>query len=48
MAQCMRWLRSLNILSEDELWQVGLENPLSIVNAELTEALLSGAPGGIF
>jgi N-acetylglucosamine-6-phosphate deacetylase len=48
MAQCMRWLRSLNILSEDELWQVGLENPLAIVNTELTETLLSGAPGGIF
>jgi N-acetylglucosamine-6-phosphate deacetylase len=48
MAQCMRWLRSLGILSEDQLWQVGLENPLAIVNAELTEALLAGAPSGIF
>jgi N-acetylglucosamine-6-phosphate deacetylase len=48
MAQCMRWLRSLGILSEDQLWQVGLENPLAIVNAELTEALLSGVRCGIF
>jgi N-acetylglucosamine-6-phosphate deacetylase len=44
MAQCMRWLRSLDILSEDELWRVGLENPLAIVNAELPEE--SGSSGG--
>jgi N-acetylglucosamine-6-phosphate deacetylase len=48
MAQCMRWLRSLNVLSDDELWRVGLEIPLAIVNAELPERLLSGAPAGIF
>ncbi len=48
MAQCMRWLRSLGILSEDELWRVGLENPLAIVNAELTGALLAGAPEVVF
>ncbi len=48
MAQCMRWLRSLKILSEDELWRVGLENPLTIVNADLPETLLSDKPAGIF
>jgi N-acetylglucosamine-6-phosphate deacetylase len=31
MAQCMRFLRSLQFLSEDELWQVGYENPLRIL-----------------
>jgi N-acetylglucosamine-6-phosphate deacetylase len=31
MAQCMRFLRSLRLLTEDELWQVGLENPLRIL-----------------
>jgi N-acetylglucosamine-6-phosphate deacetylase len=31
MAQCMQFLRSLRLLTEDELWQVGLENPLRIL-----------------
>jgi N-acetylglucosamine-6-phosphate deacetylase len=31
MAQCMRHLRSLGLLSEDELWRVGFENPLRII-----------------
>ena len=48
MAQCMRWLRSLGILTDDELWRVGLENPLAIVNAALPEALLSDIPACIF
>jgi len=48
MTQCMRWLRSLDILTGDELWRVGLENPLAIVNTDLPETLLSDAPPGIF
>ncbi len=31
MAQCMRFLRSLKILDENELWRVGLDNPLKIL-----------------
>jgi N-acetylglucosamine-6-phosphate deacetylase len=31
IAECMRHLRSLAVLSEDELWQVGFENPLRII-----------------
>ena len=31
MADCMRHLRSFGILSEVELWQVGLQNPLGIL-----------------
>lgn len=31
MAQCMSYLRKLGILDEDELWKVGLENPLQIL-----------------
>jgi len=31
MAQCMRHLRSLGVLTADELWQVGLQNPLKIL-----------------
>jgi N-acetylglucosamine-6-phosphate deacetylase len=48
MAQCMQWLRSLDILTEDELWRVGLENPLKIVGATLPGAPLSDTPAGIF
>jgi len=35
MAQCMRHLHSLGFLSEKELWQVGLENPLDILQVSL-------------
>ncbi len=31
MAQCMRFLKSLGLLTEDDLWKVGLENPLKIL-----------------
>jgi N-acetylglucosamine-6-phosphate deacetylase len=31
IAECMRHLRSLAVLSEAELWQVGFENPLRII-----------------
>jgi N-acetylglucosamine-6-phosphate deacetylase len=33
MAQCMRHLASLGILSDDELWKVGFENPLRLIGA---------------
>ncbi len=31
MAECMRFLRSLGILAEEDLWRVGLANPLGIL-----------------
>ncbi len=31
MAECMRHLRSLNLLNEEELWQVGFVQPLEII-----------------
>jgi N-acetylglucosamine-6-phosphate deacetylase len=36
MAQCMRFLRSLQFLSEDDLWRVGYENPLRILGRSET------------
>lgn len=36
MARCMRHLRGLAILSDDELWRVGFENPLNILGLSLT------------
>ena len=44
MAACMRHLRSLGLLSEDDLWRVGLENPLRILGLELERALLDPLP----
>jgi N-acetylglucosamine-6-phosphate deacetylase len=44
MAQCMRWLRSLDILSEDDLWKVGLENPLRFIGADLPRKEISHLP----
>ncbi len=48
LAQCMRWLRSLGLLTDDELWQVGLENPLRILGAELPRGTLAGLPDFAF
>ncbi len=31
MAQCMQHLRSLGLLTDEELWRVGLENPMKIL-----------------
>lgn len=36
MAQCMNFLASLDILSENELRQVGFINPLKLINKELS------------
>ena len=36
IAQCMRFLRSLQLITEDQLWEVGLDNPLRILG--ITEA----------
>ncbi len=44
MAQCMRFLRSLDFLSEDELWQVGLQNPMKILGLSNTSLALSDLP----
>ncbi len=32
MLECMNYLASLNILSEEELWKVGFYNPLKMIN----------------
>jgi len=48
MAQCMRWLRSLGILSEDDLWRVGLENPLRFIGADLPQEELLHLPDFVF
>ncbi len=37
MAQCMRFLRSLGILREEELWRVGFENPLRALGIRVDE-----------
>jgi N-acetylglucosamine-6-phosphate deacetylase len=39
LAQCMRFLRSLQILTDDQLWQVGYATPLSILGR--TESCLA-------
>jgi N-acetylglucosamine-6-phosphate deacetylase len=45
MIECMNHLSSLNLLSEDELWTVGLNNPLKLLG--LSPDVLSGvkSPG---
>ncbi len=48
MAQCMRWLRSLAFLSDDELWKVGLENPLAILGVSLPGHVVSDLPDYVF
>jgi N-acetylglucosamine-6-phosphate deacetylase len=44
IAQCMRYLRSLGFLKEDELWQVGLDNPLEILGVSLDSSTLDSLP----
>jgi N-acetylglucosamine-6-phosphate deacetylase len=34
MTECMNHLASLELLTEDELWQVGLDNPLKLLSRE--------------
>ncbi len=48
MARCMRWLRSLAFLSDNELWQVGLENPLAILGISLPGDDISDLPDYVF
>jgi len=48
MAQCMRWLRSLDFLTEDQLWRVGLENPLAILGVSLPEHAATDRPDFVF
>jgi len=44
MAQCMRFLKSLGFLSDEELWQVGFENPLFILGASMERRSLDSLP----
>ena len=44
MAQCMRYLLSLGFLEEDELWQVGFDNPLAILGTSLDYGTLGSLP----
>jgi len=44
MAQCMKHLRSLDLLSEDELWQVGFDNPLGILGLAPADIESTGLP----
>jgi N-acetylglucosamine-6-phosphate deacetylase len=44
MAQCIHYLRSLDFLSDGELWRVGLENPLKILGRSLAPEILAGQP----
>jgi N-acetylglucosamine-6-phosphate deacetylase len=44
MAQCMRFLKSLGFLSDEELWQVGLENPLRILGTSIERRYLDSLP----
>jgi len=45
MFDCMNVLAGLSLLSESELWQVGLDNPARLLGAN-SEALLARAGGG--
>jgi len=42
--ECMNYLRSLGLLSEDELWKVGFDNPLKVINKRLNEKNYTGLP----
>ncbi len=44
MSECMRHLRSLGILVEEELWQVGFENPLKLLGTNPSEFRVPGLP----
>jgi N-acetylglucosamine-6-phosphate deacetylase len=44
MVQCMRFLRSLEVLGEEDLWRVGLKNPLRILGRDLEAPGWSGLP----
>ena len=44
MADCMRHLRALELLTEDELWHVGYDNPLALIGASLDPAWLESLP----
>jgi N-acetylglucosamine-6-phosphate deacetylase len=46
MAECMRHLDSLGVLTPDQLWEVGLENPLRMIGAEPPDT--SGLPDVTF
>ncbi len=44
LAQCMQHLRSLQFLSEDELWQVGFDNPLKLLGFAPGDIATAGLP----
>lgn len=44
LAQCMRHLKNLGFLADDDLWRVGLENPLQILGMTLAPELLAPLP----
>jgi N-acetylglucosamine-6-phosphate deacetylase len=44
MAECMRHLRSLGLLSDDELWRVGFENPLGILGISPADLAMDELP----
>ncbi len=41
-AECMRYLRSLGVLSEEDLWRVGFSNPIQVLGLTVNDLDLSG------
>jgi N-acetylglucosamine-6-phosphate deacetylase len=48
MADCMRHLRSLALMSDDDLWRVGYDKPLAILGRQLDPRVLDGLPDFTF
>lgn len=48
MIECMNYLASLNLLSEDELWQVGLYNPLRVLDGKSEDLTNLNGPEVVF
>lgn len=44
MLDCMNFLAGLELLEEDELWRLGLDNPLRLIGAELDGRALETGP----
>lgn len=48
MIECMNHLAALNLLTEDELWQVGLENPLRVLGQKPKDLADLNGPEVVF
>jgi N-acetylglucosamine-6-phosphate deacetylase len=48
MIECMNYLASLKLLTEDELWQVGFHNPLKLLGRDASEVAALDAPNVTF